>query len=343
MRSDWQEVLTRAGALIEDGTVHHFSEPRLDVQAAATGDVKADLSHLSLIRASGADAEGFLQGQLTNDVRQLGSGSQLSGYCTAQGRMLALLRIFKRDGDFYLQLPAALRESVLKRLRMFVLRAKVTLESVDDELARIGVAGPGVEARLRERFGQLPAQPDEGVTPDALTVLCLRGPHPRFEIVGPYADIERLWSELALTPVGAGAWAWLDIAAGVPTVLPATIEAFVPQMTNLELVGGVNFKKGCYPGQEIVARTHYLGRLKQRMYRAHVDDSTRAPKAGDPLYAPNFGEQAAGTVVDAQPGSDGGYDLLAVVQIASAEAGTLSLHTPDGPPLTLQTLPYALQ
>jgi hypothetical protein len=342
MRSDWQEFLTRAGAVIGDGAVHHFSDHRQETRAAATGDVVADLSHWSLIRAAGADTEGFLQGQLTNDVRQLGSGSQLSGYCTAQGRMLALLRVFKRDGNFYLQLPAALREAVLKRLRMFVLRAKVTLDSMDDELARIGVSGPGVEAPLRERLGQLPELPDEGMSAGTLTVLRLRGPHPRFEIVGPYEDIERLWSELALTPVGAGAWAWLDIMAGVPTVLPATVEAFVPQMTNLELIGGVNFKKGCYPGQEIVARTHYLGRLKQRMYRAHVD-SLQAPKAGDPLYAPNFGEQAAGTVVEAQPAPDGGHDLLAVVQIASADAGVLSLHTPDGPKLTLHSLPYTLQ
>ncbi len=342
MRSDWHEFLTRAGAVIEDGAVRRFSEPRQEVRAAATGDVIADLSHWSLIRAAGIDAEGFLQGQLTNDVRQLGNGSQLSGYCTAQGRMLALFRIFRRDGDFYLQLPAALRESVLKRLRMFVLRAKVSLEPMDDELARIGVAGPGVEAGLRQRLGPLPAQPDEGTSLGALTLLRLRGPHPRLEIVGPYAEIERLWSGLALTPVGAAAWAWLDIMAGMPTVLPATAEAFVPQMTNLELLGGVNFKKGCYPGQEIVARTHYLGRLKQRMYRAHVD-STQAPKAGDPLYAPNFGEQAAGTVVDAQPAPEGGYDLLAVVQIASADAGVLSLHSPDGAAVTLRSLPYALQ
>lgn len=342
MRNDWQEFLARAGAVIEDGSVHHFSDPRQEVRAAAAGDVAADLSHWSLIRAAGADAEAFLQGQLTNDVRQLGSGSQLSGYCTAQGRMLALFRLFKRDGNFYLQLPAALRESVLKRLRMFVLRAKVTLEVADDELSRIGVAGPGVEAGLRARLGALPAQPDEGTSTGALTVLRLRGPHPRFEIVGPYVDLERLWSDLALTLVGAGAWAWLDISAGVPTVLPATVEAFVPQMTNLELLGGVNFKKGCYPGQEIVARTHYLGRLKQRMYRAHVDD-TQAPKAGDPLYAPNFGEQTAGTIVDAQPAPEGGYDLLAVAQIASADVGVLSLRAPDGPSVTLLPLPYALQ
>lgn len=342
MRSDWHEFLTRAGAVIEDGAVRYFSEPRQEVSAAATGDVIADLSHWSLIRAAGADAEGFLQGQLTNDVRELGSGSQLSGYCTAQGRMLALFRIFKRDGDFCLQLPAELRDSVLKRLRMFVLRAKVTLEAMDDELARIGVAGPGVEARLQGRLGPLPTLPDEGMSSGALNLLRLRGPHPRFEIIGPYADIERLWSVLALTPVGAGTWAWLDIAAGVPTVLPATTEAFVPQMMNLELIGGVNFKKGCYPGQEIVARTHYLGRLKQRMYRAHTD-SAQAPKAGDALYAPNFGEQAAGTVVDAQPAAGGGYDLLAVAQIASADTGVLTLRTPDGPSITLLSLPYALQ
>ncbi len=130
-------------------------------------------------------------------------------------------------------------------------------------------------------------------------------------------------------------WAWLDIMAGIPSVHPGTNEEFVPQMANLEVVGGVNFKKGCYPGQEIVARMQYLGKLKQRMYRAHFAGEV-APRPGDAIYAPDFPGQSAGTVVEAQPSPDGGYDLLAVIQISSADAGELHFGSETGPRLTLQ-------
>ncbi|MDO8705651.1 MAG: hypothetical protein Q7J84_11975, partial [Sulfuricaulis sp.] len=131
------------------------------------------------------------------------------------------------------------------------------------------------------------------------------------------------------------------IMAGIPSVHPGTIEEFVPQMANLEAVGGVNFKKGCYPGQEIVARMQYLGKLKQRMYRAHVQGGV-LPRPGDAIFAPDFPGQSAGTVVDAQAAPDNGYDLLAVIQISSAGAGELHLKNEIGQLLSLQPLPYTL-
>jgi hypothetical protein len=134
-------------------------------------------------------------------------------------------------------------------------------------------------------------------------------------------------------------WDWLDIMAGIPGVHPETSDAFVPQMANLEIVGGVNFKKGCYPGQEIVARMQYLGKLKQRMYRARFEGNTQ-PHPGDSIFAPDFPGQSAGTVVAAQPAPDNGFDLLAVIQISSAEAGELHLGSETGPKLSLQNLPY---
>jgi folate-binding protein YgfZ len=136
-------------------------------------------------------------------------------------------------------------------------------------------------------------------------------------------------------------WSWLDIMAGLPTVLPETSEAFVPQMANLEILGGVNFKKGCYPGQEIVARMQYLGRLKQRMFRAHVDSPQR-PMPGLDVHCPEFGEQSAGAVVDAQPSPRGGYDLLAVIQISCARSEELRLGDRQGPRLKIETQPCAI-
>jgi hypothetical protein len=174
-------------------------------------------------------------------------------------------------------------------------------------------------------------------------VIKLAGPHPRFEIIAPTDHAMKLWTNLKpkTTPVAPPVWAWLDIMAGIPGVHPETSDAFVPQMANLEIVGGVNFKKGCYPGQEIVARMQYLGKLKQRMYRAHLEGDSQ-PRPGDSVFAPDFPGQSAGTVVAAQAAPDNGFDLLAVIQISSAEIGELHLGSETGPKLSLQTLPYSV-
>jgi folate-binding protein YgfZ len=219
----------------------------------------------------------------------------------------------------------------------------VTLESVDAELVSIGLSGPDAKKILTEAAGFAPGGDNGCETREDVTIMSLPGPHPRYEIVAPIAAVEKLWERLKskATPIGPAVWAWLDIMAGIPSVHPGTNEEFVPQMANLEIVGGVNFKKGCYPGQEIVARMQYLGRLKQRMYRAHVENDA-LPRPGDSIFAPDFSGQSAGTVVDAQASPDNGYALLAVIQISSAEAGELHLGSETGPKLSLQPLPYSV-
>ena len=342
---EWLEFLQAAGAVLANGEVSHFGDMESECRYVAAGDVMADLSHLSLITASGEDAGSFLQGQVSNDIRLVtATHSELAAYCSPQGRMFAVFRVFMRDGVYFLQLPASLTEPTLKRLKMFVLRAKVTLADADTEWVRIGVSGPSVAAVLSEAGLVTPDTVDTCVTDGDITVLRLAGPVPRFEIVTRREVTERLWTQLGerLAPVGAAAWSWLDIAAGIPVVLPGTVEQFVPQMANLDLVGGINFKKGCYPGQEIVARMHYLGRLKQRMIRARVETGTR-PKPGAPVYAPDFVDQSAGTVVNAQPGPDGGFELLAVVQLSSIRAGELHLDSPSGPKLQRLEMPYPIE
>ncbi|MFZ3262207.1 MAG: folate-binding protein, partial [Thiobacillus sp.] len=150
-----------------------------------------------------------------------------------------------------------------------------------------------------------------------------------------------VWQALrqSATPVGAPVWDWLRLSAGIPMIVAATQELFVPQMVNLEVIGGVSFQKGCYPGQEIVARSQYLGKLKRRMFLAHVD-AEAAP--GDPLYSADMGGQATGTVVNAAPAPAGGFDVLAVAQVESANTQTLHLKAADGAALALKPLPYAL-
>lgn len=299
-----------------------------------------DLSHLGLIRVSGADMRSFLQGQLTNDVHKVGPElAQLSSYCSPKGRMLGSFLIFQRDGDLYLQLPAERLGAILKRLRMFVLRAQVTLDDVGNELAAVGLTGDCAERLLPF----VPAADMASLSRDALTVIRLPGDRPRFVVVGPRDDVTAWRAGIDGQAVQADRdfWSLMDIRAGVPTVFEDTVEAFVPQMANLQLVGGVSFTKGCYTGQEVVARMQYLGKLKRRMYRARIDTAER-PAPGSEVYSPSSESgQGAGRIVDAAPSPDGGFEVLAVLQISCAEAGDVRLGDAAGPPLALLPLPYA--
>lgn len=342
LNPEWRAVLERSGAIFADDRLLHFGSPAQELKAAAHGDVLLDLSHLSLLRAQGEDALSFLQGQTSNDIRQVSeTRSQLSAYCNPKGRMLAIFRIFKFGDAYCLQLPAALAEATLKRLRMFVLRAKVKIDLADAELLRIGLSGPNAQSLVGELLGDAPVAPDDCLAVSGVMCLRLPGPHARFEMVAAPEQITRLWQALVtrVQLAGPSVWSWLDIQAGIPTVLPGTTEEFVPQMANLELVGGVSFTKGCYPGQEIVARMHYLGRLKQRMFRAHVE-ANEQPLPGTPVFAPDLPGQSTGSVVDAQASPQGGYDLLAVVHLTSHDSGELHLAASNGPRLIPQSLPY---
>jgi tRNA-modifying protein YgfZ len=298
-----------------------------------------DLGHLGLVRASGEDVKPFLQGQLTSDVRNTTPQSaQLSAYCSPKGRMLAGMLVFQRGDDLFLQLPADRLPAVLQRLRMFVLRAKVTLEDVSASYPRIGLSG----ACAREL---LPVDPDTTLAVlehDGLTVIRLAGDRPRYELVGDPDTMTAFWRRAsdAATQTGPAFWDLMEIRAGVPNVFDETSEAFVPQMANLQLLGGVSFTKGCYTGQEVVARMEYLGKLKRRMYRARVD-APACPARGTEIFSPSSESgQGAGRVVNAAPSPDGGFEVLAVLQISSADTGDVRLGDGAGPRLELLDLPY---
>ncbi len=283
------------------------------------------LDSLGIIRVSGTDARTFLQGQLTSDIQQLRPDqTQLSGYCTPKGRLLAIFRVIP-DGDaVLLMLPRELLTNIRKRLQLYVLRANVQLQDMSDTLGICELAGPGIEPCV-------PVMPDTDntiVPTGELIVSRLPGDRLRCCITGPIAALDELRAQAGqhMISVSPEAWRLLDIRAGLPTIYAATSEAFVPQMTNLHQVGGVSFKKGCYTGQEVVARMHYLGKQKKQLYRLHI--TTDAPvQVGQPLYAPDSRGQAIGTIADQALSPDGGYAALAVCQTSSIDQ--LSL-TPDG-------------
>ena len=232
MKPEWRAFLTDAGAEFDDGRVAHFGNDERERRVVTTGDVICDLSHWGLIAAHGDEAGQFLQGQFSNDLLSLDANtSQMNSYCTPKGRMLANFRVFLRGESYYLRLPRDMVEPVLKRLRMFVLRSRVTLEDADDALVRMGISGPDAAGELEAALGQAGPEAVNGVIhAGEITAIRVSGPHPRFECYGELEPMMQLWQKLNVrcAPVGSGPWALLDILAGIPTVTPATSERSWP-------------------------------------------------------------------------------------------------------------------
>ncbi len=346
MKHEWKEFLQNAGAEFDDDCVATFGNPERERRIAHTGDLFCDLSHFGIIAAYGEDATEFLQAQFTNDINLVDeTHSQLSALCSPKGRMLCNFRIFRRDQTYYLVLPYELLEAALSRLRMFVLRSRVTLEDASDALMGIGASGNKIIEHLGDITGELPGNIDEAIEYKDYTIIRVAGVVPRFEVYGLLDAMQKLWQALDVhaTPVGASVWELLNIKAGIPVITAGSIDAFVPQMTNMHLINGVSFTKGCYPGQEIVARMHYLGKLKRRMYRIGFDASEK-PEAGTSLVTETSTEsQDIGTVLSAQQNPDGNYDALAVIQTSDAENSSLRLGDARGPEVTVLDLPYSFE
>lgn len=312
MNPDWQTFLTSQGARVENGLVRAF--------ASATGTqadaLLADLSHEGIIAVEGPDARAFLQGQLSTDIDALTPDlSQLSSWSTAKGRVVAVLRIVP-DGDrILLILPRALLASVLKRLTMYVLRAKVTLTDVSDGLAHFGLAGNDAVGLLAAAQLGVPPAANSIARTHALQVIRLHGKTPRFVILGNTQTLSAAW--LGLTRAGAqpvtdNEWALQTIRAGEPAILPETSERFVAQMIGLEELDAVNFRKGCYIGQEIIARAHFRGTVKRHLLHARCD-SIAGIAPGTAIENTDSG-QAVGEVVDARLNSAGFQEMLIVLQ-----------------------------
>jgi folate-binding protein YgfZ len=343
MKSDWKAFLQDAGAEFDAERVTHFGNPGREQEVALSGLVFADLEYMGVIAVHGSDAGSFLHAQLSCDIHALDpASSRLGAFCTPKGRMLGLMRVFRSDDGYYLRLPADSLEAVLQRLRVYVLRASVTLEDASDNFLRIGVSGTDAEGEIRSATGVCPAAVNGVAQAGPLTIVRVPGAQPRFEVyASSLKSAQTLWDALNVrgAPVGESAWRLLEIGAGLPVVFAANAEQFVPQMANLQLVDGVSFTKGCYPGQEIVARMQYLGSLKRRMYLGRIDQDGPAPP-GAGLFSGADGEQPVGRIVDAQPHPDGGQLALAVLQIQAADAADVFLGSPDGPAFTLTALPY---
>ncbi len=296
-----------------------------------TADLLLPLPNLGLIEVSGAEALSFLQGQFTNDVRQVTeTRSQLSAWCNSKGRVLFTFRLFKRDGNYYLLLPQIQVAALLKRLSLYKLRSAVNLAAL--ELPQFGFSGPHSAQGLENGWGCAPpAEIHDSLTVAGITVLKVAA-HRYWVGSSSVEVLSKLWSDLAnlAQVVSAKAWELLDIAARLPTVLPEVSEEFVPQMLNYEQLPGVSFTKGCYSGQEVVARTQHLGTPKRRLYLATVSIA-RLFKVGEDLY--NIQQEAVGKVVNVQSDPRGGCLMLAVLPVS--EVGNETLRTQEGAVLSI--------
>ena len=293
----------------------------------------APLGHLGVIRIAGEDAAKFIHGQLTQDFSLLGQdAARLSAFCSAKGRMQASFIGFKRpNGDILLVGSADLVPATAKRLSMFVMRAKAKVTDATAEFSLWGLAGDAIKTIAGGAHSTW-AKADF----DDATAVNL---YPALGIT------RQLWLAPVGSPAPAGIalepalWAWGEVQSGVATLSAPLAEAFVPQMLNYESIGGVNFKKGCYPGQEVVARSQFRGTLKRRAYLVH---SAEAMEPGQSIFAPQDAEQPVATVVQAAASPTGGFDAIISGQTSAIEAGALHLGDTSGPQLLVLPLPYPL-
>jgi folate-binding protein YgfZ len=329
MSDSWVNTLIGMGAQFSDGRVAGFSGNSAEAAIAASGI--CDLSHYGLIKIAGDDAGKFLHAQFTNDVLALQSGqSQLNGWCSPKGRLLVTFWLWRLGEVYYILLLKSLQPAIQKRLGMFILRSKVTLEDASISTVRIGLVQ--VPAALEtehthaadDRLGSwIPAL--GRVTKNDRGILVRLSQSRTALIISP-ANAEAVWQELCKEspPLTANEWDLAGINEGVLEVVPDTQDSYVPQMANFELVGGVSFKKGCYPGQEIVARTQYRGILKRRTAKVSHHSSV-ALKPGTPVYSPQFPDQSVGSVALSARCSEGKVVSLVVVQLESVKNNSLFL------------------
>ncbi|WP_176219414.1 CAF17-like 4Fe-4S cluster assembly/insertion protein YgfZ [Chromobacterium violaceum] len=336
----WDEWLRQKGVVRNANGQAPLASHLKQIAALENGSVLAPLDNFALIRVEGEDAAAFLQGQLSNDIREVTTErAQYSTYSTAKGRMLASFLIWLRDGAYYLMVSADIAETVAKRLTMFVLRSKVKVV-LDREWSLLGVSGIAIEQALHKHFPGAAGAEEMRVAFQSEGIL-LALPSGGYLLAerdggGIGKDLAQMEDLEAALPE---AWAWKDIQAGIAWVTQATQEQFVPQMANMELIGAVNFKKGCYPGQEIVARSQYLGKMKRRMFKVSFD---AALPVGAKLYSPQLPDQSIGMLASECRVGENAYLGLAVAQSQTWEAG---IFADEGHTIALRRLelPYPIE
>ncbi|MBT8118209.1 MAG: folate-binding protein [Gammaproteobacteria bacterium] len=349
MNNDWKNYLLQNGAEQSQDGLFIFDSTFSDAGLAEGSDIICDLSHFSTVVVAGGDATDVIQGQFTNDVNKVDEEhSQISAFCNNKGRMLANFRLFQSQQNYFLSIRNDLVDGSIEHLQKYVLRAQVAIQDVSEQLIHIGISGNNAEKLLSQSIDKLNTTVDSVSQNDDYIAIRVADKIPRYEIFCSLQHAKALWESLSekTSVTSSTYWDYLNIMNGLPFIDSNTREEFVPQMANMELINGVSFEKGCYTGQEIVARTHYLGKQKRRTYRIKIISDT-PPKAGDQLATGTSTEnQYTGTLITVYQTAANEYEALAVIQIKSAESETLKLKDADADAdaeITLLELPYPLE
>lgn len=326
----------------KDAAIRWEASPREFAQLRS-GPVLCRIDELGVLQLEGPDSESFLQSQSTADIAAMSLTSwQLAGYCTAKGRLLAIFEAWRWHEGLRLLLPGDLLKANLDRLSKFVLRAKVRLSDVSASWAILGICGPGSAETLMHSGVPVPDQPWQchEIEEDGRVARVPSGPGcpERLLLLVPAERLDVWLRRLpSVAQVDKAVWWWTQVDAAIPAVFEATRELFLPQAVNLEVLGGVSFRKGCYPGQEVVARSQYRGKLRRRLGLAHVAQLG----AGSDIFH-SIEAEPVGRVVLAARGPQGGWDVLFECPTELTEYGSLHAGSRDAPPLVLRALPYRI-
>jgi folate-binding protein YgfZ len=320
-------------------------------QQAQTNEGKqtwfAPLCHYGFVSIAGPDSGKFLQGQTSCDWKNITPSKASRGsYCNIKGRVQCnFLGGMLNENDVLLRMSEDLCDNFCTALAKYIVFSKAKMHNASEQWAAIGVVGPNAAALIANLFGTSPEQPLEAISSDNGMALQLDEQGQRFECWIPAAHIETLWSDLseAADLRDTKAWEQLNIDAGIGEVCAATADLFLPQMLNMQLTGGVSFKKGCYTGQEVVARMEYRGKLKKRMYHASISDlsgqeTEQSATLGAPVYKPGE-DKAIGNIVSAVHNQTS-LQILAVLNNEAAQAGEVCLSPESNISLTIKPLPY---
>ena len=341
MTNNWNKFLADRGAtILSEGFT-------FDSQIPSSPPWICPLSGWGLIAFSGNDAATFLQGQITCNIELVTeTQSALGAYCNPKGRVITVFRVFKVESIYYWLGSTQLLPAVIKRLKMYILRSDVQIQDVTDRWCQIGISNSPKEILV---FGsttfKFPKEYGETVASEHVVVIKPSSVSERSIILAPEQQAKFLWLHLAdsqhYRETNSAKWEEMDIRDGIPNLVNETSEQFIPQMLNLDLLGGISLDKGCYTGQEIVARTHYLGKLKQRMFLASCNcNQLFAPNT--PIYdSDDQSHQRVGHVVTSVAQNNSSQIMLVVLRISSAESTGLRLQTPECNNITMLKLPYA--
>lgn len=332
MDQNWKNFLTAEHAAFKDGGDIAFPAISPD-----SGKHIFAISELAVLTVAGKDAAKFLQGQITcniNDITE--TQSSVGALCNPKGRVITTFLLIKKVDAFLLVLPKTLLGSVKERLQKYILRSDVQLIDGSDELCLIGLNCPTGQPNNLSLPEQLFATSQQNAV-----FINISPEQSRYLVISEPETAIMLWKtwtgDQGFQPESSAQWRYLDITAGFPWLTPETSEEFIPQMLNLDKLGGISFNKGCYTGQEIVARTHYLGKTKREMFLAECASAT-APQPNTAIMDKNAeSEQSLGTVLTAQARNNV-YKMLIVLQVSDANTYSLVLNNQDQDKVTALTL-----